>query len=324
MLDRILPNIPKTSDPRLIVGVDTLDDAGVFQLNPSQALVQTVDFFTPIVDDPYDFGRIAAANSLSDVYAMGGQPLTVLNILAFPSGDLPEDVLLEILTGSADVCKLAGAVIAGGHSVTDNELKFGLSVTGLVHPKQMLTNSNACAGDILILTKPLGTGLVSNALMNNAASEEMIAEAVVQMVRLNKVASEIGLEFGAHAATDITGFGFLGHAMELAKASGVTLRFDSGSIPCMKGARSIAESGSYYSGGERRNQQYTERSTVFSDAVGEPIQRLLVDPQTSGGLLISLEANKANAFISAMADKGEEAWIVGDVTEFETNHLRVQ
>ena len=289
----------------------TLDDAGVYRLTDELALVQTVDFFTPIVDDPFDYGRIAAANSLSDVYAMGGVPLTALNILAFPADDLDEEALAEILLGSQEVCGEAGVVVLGGHSVTDKELKFGLSVTGQVHPDKILSNGSAKAGDVILLTKPLGTGLISNALMNGAAAEEYIDSMVESMVRLNKVASEQAIIASAHSVTDVTGFGLQGHAMEMAKASGLSMLLCADSWPLLPGAREIAESRSYYSGGERRNLKYRKTDTWIDEDVPEAMQRIVSDPQTSGGLLVSLPAAEADKMMAAMEKAGERAWKVG-------------
>jgi selenium donor protein len=316
VLDRILPTLPKQIQPDLLVGSDTMDDAGVFRVRDNLALVQTLDFFTPIVDDAYDFGRIAAANSLSDVYAMGGRPITALNIVAFPNDKLPEDVLADILRGAADICIDAGVAIAGGHTVTDNELKFGLSVTGILNPqKPFLTNASARVGDALILTKPLGTGLISNAMMNNAATEKDVQNMTDVMIRLNRVASESAIECGAHAATDVTGFGLLGHAREIANASNATIKLNAHSIPIIEGAMSIAESGSFYSGGERRNLSFVKPQTEISDEISEAQTRLCSDPQTSGGLLISLPLERVEQFIQGMQKHGEMAWHIGSVLE---------
>lgn len=323
MLDRLLPLLPKSHHPDLLVGPSTLDDAGVFRLSDTLALVQTVDFFTPIVDDPYEYGRIAAANSLSDVYAMGGTPLTALNIVGFPDGDLPEEALVEILRGAAAICEEAGVVVAGGHSVSDKELKFGLSVTGTVHPDRMLVNSGAEPGQVLLLTKPLGTGLISNAMMNNAAPEGSVEAMIAAMARLNRAAAEAALAHGATAATDVTGFGLLGHARELAIASGVTLHLDAAVLPLLPGAMDIATSGSYYSGGERRNLKHSESDTAFDREVPEALHRILSDPQTSGGLLVALPESEAEGFCADLESKGEQAWLVGNVADNDGKHIRV-
>ncbi|MCB2200068.1 selenide, water dikinase SelD [bacterium] len=313
MLDRLLPQLPKTDHPNLIVGPSSLDDAGVFRLSDTLALVQTVDFFTPIVDDPADYGRIAAANSLSDVYAMGGTPITALNIVAFPDGTIPEEALAELLVGAAEICELAGVAVAGGHTVSDQELKFGLSVTGTVHPDKLLTNSGLRPGQLLFLTKPLGTGLISNAMMNDAAPAGSVEAMIEVMVRLNRAASEAALAAQATGATDITGFGLLGHAREMAKASGVQLLIEASKLPVLDAARTIAESGSYYSGGERRNLSFVERDVTFDDSIDEATKRIVSDPQTSGGLLIGISPEHESTFREKMDEAGEEVWMVGQV-----------
>lgn len=320
MLDRILPTLPRQHHPDLLVGSDSFDDAGVFRVREDLALVQTLDFFTPIVDDAYDYGRIAAANSLSDVYAMGGKPITAMNIVAFPDGKLPEEVLADILRGSADTCAEAGVIVTGGHTVSDQEIKFGLSVTGVLDPRTpFLANSTARPGDVVLLTKPLGTGLISNAMMNDAASEEAVQNMTDVMVRLNRAAAEEAIARGAHAATDVTGFGLLGHTREMANGSNVTLELNVDSLPVIEGAREIAESGSFYSGGERRNLQFVELQTERSDNITEAQLRLCSDPQTSGGLLISLPEESKDDYIRAMQDRGEMAWHIGFVRE-RTSH----
>ena len=324
MLDRLLPKLPKTDHPNLLVGPSSLDDAGVFRLSDTLALVQTVDFFTPIVDDPADYGRIAAANSLSDVYAMGGTPITALNIVAFPDGKIPEEALAEILVGAAEICELAGVAVAGGHSVSDQELKFGLSVTGTVHPDRMLTNSGLRAGQLLFLSKPLGTGLISNAMMNDAAPEGSVEAMIEVMVRLNRAAGEAAIAAMATGATDITGFGLLGHAREMAKASGVSLVLIASSLPVLEAARTIARSGSFYSGGERRNLSFVEQDVTFEEAVDEATRRLVSDPQTSGGLLVGISPEHESTFREKMKQAGEEVWHIGQVEPFHGTsiHLR--
>ncbi len=324
MLGRILPKLPEQTNKDLLVGVSTADDAGVFRLRDDLAIVQTVDFFTPIVDDPFDYGRIAAVNSLSDVYAMGGVPVSALNIIAFPDGQLGEDVLLDILRGGADVCRDAGVAIAGGHSVSDRELKYGLSVTGTIHPDRILTNGNAQVGDVLVLTKPLGSGLISNALMNNATDEESIQAAIVWMLKLNKIASEIAVELGAHSMTDITGFGLFGHALEMAKSSNATFQLHAGKIPAIDGAMKIAESGSFFSGGEHKNKNFASAHLTIDKDVEEAYIRLMSDPQTSGGLLIAFPQNAAEEMIRRMEEENEKAWIIGQVVHNETPALLVK
>lgn len=324
MLDRLLPQLPKTDHPNLIVGPSSLDDAGVFRLSETLALVQTVDFFTPIVDDPVDYGRIAAANSLSDVYAMGGTPITALNIVAFPDGRIPEEALAEMLVGAAEICELAGVAVAGGHTVSDQELKFGLSVTGTVHPDKLLTNGGLKAGQLLFLTKPLGTGLISNAMMNDAAPEGAVEAMIEVMVRLNRAASEAALAAQATGATDITGFGLLGHAREMAKASGLKLVLHASRLPVLDDARIIAESGSFYSGGERRNLGFVEKDVLFDDGVDEATKRLVSDPQTSGGLLIGISPEHVSTFRETMEKAGEECWQVGQVEAFEGKAIHLK
>lgn len=323
MLDRLLPKLPKTEHANLIIGPSSLDDAGVYRLSDTLALVQTLDFFTPIVDDPYDYGRIAAANSLSDVYAMGGVPITAMNIVAFPDGKIPEEALAEILIGAADVCRDAGVAVAGGHSVSDQELKFGLSVTGTVHPDRLLTNGGIKAGQRLFLTKPLGTGLISNAMMNDAAPDGAVDEMIGVMSRLNRTASEVALACGATGATDITGFGLLGHAREMALSSKTTLRIEASKLPYMTDAMEIAKSGSFYSGGERRNLSFVEKDAIFDASVEEPLRRLVSDPQTSGGLLLGITSQRADEFLQRVHAAGEEAWEIGEVLSYDGVAIRL-
>ena len=285
MLDRVLPNIPRLRDPNLIVGFDTADDAGVYKLSPDCALVQTVDFFTPIVDDPYTFGAIAAANSLSDVYAMGGRPLTALSILAYPeNGDM--NTLEEILRGGADKLIEAGCVLVGGHSIRDEEIKFGYSITGLVHPDRVMANSGARVGDWLVLTKPLGTGVISTALKQNKATGEDVVASIASMTMLNRLACEQMLASGAHGCTDITGFGLLGHARELARGSGVTLEIEPNAVPLLPGALNYARAGCL-PGGLKNNRAFVECDVEGVASFPPELYALLCDPQTSGGLLVS-------------------------------------
>ena len=306
--------LPRSNHPNLLIGPDSLDDAGVYQVNESLALVQTVDFFTPIVDDAYDFGRVSAANSLSDVYAMGANPVTALNIVAFPEDDLPVEVLADILRGSADICETAGVAVAGGHSVSDKELKFGLAVTGLVDPRDgLLTNAGAKPGDILLLTKPLGTGLISNAMMNDAADSEYVMAMTEVMVRLNRAAAEEARRHGVSAVTDITGFGLLGHAREMAHASRVTVELQASALPALPGALDIAASGSYFSGGERRNLKFVQRSGRIHPEVPEAQKRLAADPQTSGGLLIAIPETEEAALRKSLERRGEKLWRIGEI-----------
>jgi selenide, water dikinase len=289
VLDRILSKLPQQDDPRLLVGFGKKDDAGVYLLQDGLALVQTTDFFTPIVDDPYQYGQIAAANSLSDVYAMGGSPLTALSIVCYPEeGDL--EALERILIGGLHKMIEARCTIVGGHMVRDTEVKFGYAVTGTVDPRNVWTNAGARPGDILLLTKPLGTGVIATAIRAGEAESSWIESAVRTMSRLNKDAAEAIEQLGSavHSVTDITGFGFLGHAMEMATAACVSLRLESGRIEILDGALECARLG-FIAGGLKKNRLYVGDCARFSAGVTEEIQHLMFDPQTSGGLLIALQ-----------------------------------
>ena len=312
-MDSILAKLPRQTNANVLIGFDSADDAGVYQLTKDLALVQTVDFFTPIVDDPFTFGQIAAANSLSDVYAMVGRPISSLAIVGFPRNGLPNEILEEILRGGMEKMKEAECAVIGGHSIGDDEIKFGYAVTGLVNPEQMLSNSGARPGDRLVLTKKLGTGVIATALKAQKASEEAVSEAVNSMLRLNRKASEAALEFQAHALTDITGFGLLGHARELALASAVSLRFDHKKIDFLSKAREYSRAG-HLAGGLKNNRDFLEGCVEISPTLPEDIQNLLFDPQTSGGLLISVEAGKADALASFLEETSVTAQVVGEVT----------
>ena len=291
------------------MGRETFDDAGVFLLSDELALVQTVDFFAPIVDDPYTFGQIAAANALSDVYAMGGQPLTALNIVAFPNDKLPLAILTDILRGGLDKVHEAGAHIIGGHTILDDEVKYGLSVTGRAHPKFLLTNAGAKPGDKLVLTKPLGTGILATAIKRGELAPSAQAEVLSSMTALNGAASRAALAVGSRCATDVTGFGLLGHASHVARASGVTLRVSVASIPAFAGAAEAWARG-IRTGGAERNLEYV-RSLVDWGGSTDAQRALLVDPQTSGGLLVAVGPDRAAAYLSKVAGAVE----VGTVTE---------
>ena len=295
-LSRVLAPLPHRADPRLLVGRETFDDAGVFALSDSLALVQTVDFFAPIVDDPYAFGQIAAANALSDVYAMGGEPLTALNIAAFPEGRLPLSVLTEILRGGQDKVHEAGAVIVGGHTIIDEELKYGLAVTGRVDPRHMLTNAAAREGDVLILTKPLGTGILATARKKGILEDAEHRILIQTMTALNAVASKVAVALRARCATDVTGFGLLGHASHIARASKVTLVIDTSVVPILAGARAAWERGAR-TGGAERNVAYLLEFVDWGSASDED-RALITDPQTSGGLLVALPAALAQDYLS--------------------------
>ena len=273
-----------------------MDDAGIFVLSEDMALVQTVDFFAPIVDDPYFFGQVAAANALSDVYAMGGEPLTAMNIVGFPSGKLPLEVLREILRGGQDKVHEAGALVVGGHTIIDEELKYGLSVTGRANPKQLLTNAAAAPGDRLVLTKPIGTALLSTVAKKDELPEPELNALIDSMRALNRHASVVALELGARCGTDVTGFGLLGHASHIARASKVTLRIDVAKVPTLPGARSAAERG-VRTGGADRNLKYIESRVDWSKA-SEIDRILLIDPQTSGGLLVALRPENVAPYLS--------------------------
>jgi selenide,water dikinase len=287
LLEAVLPQLRRSDDPNLMVGFEGAEDAAVYRLTADLALVQTVDFFTPIVDVAEDFGAIAAANALSDVYAMGGRPLVALSVLAFPPRESPE-LLRRILQGGLDTLAEAGCALGGGHSVRDEELKFGFSVTGVVHPERVLRNAGARPGDRLHLSKPLGAGVITTALKQGGAAEEHVGGAVAMMKTLNREAAEGALAAGAHAATDVTGFGLLGHARELARASGVRLRLQAAALPLLAGAIEYAMR--FQSQGLRNNRAFAEAEVEFAAAVPEPLRALMWDPQTSGGLLTSVPA----------------------------------
>ncbi len=297
---------------QLIVGLQTSDDAAVFRLSADLAIVQTIDFFTPIVDDPYTYGAIAAANSMSDIYAMGGDVSFALNVVAFPD-DLDPSVLAAVIQGGADKVAEAGGVIAGGHTVTDKEPKYGLSVTGLIHPDRVWTKAGAVAGDVLFLTKPIGTGILATALKNQVVAPDDIAAAVASMSMLNRRASEIAREFPVSACTDITGFGLIGHASEIASKSSVQLVIEAARVPLLPGALEYANAGQQ-PGGLGRNRTFYEASGASIDpTVDSTIGALLYDPQTSGGLLFAIPEKNASAFAAAFATSNEQIWKIGEV-----------
>ncbi len=298
-------------NPNLLVGLNTADDAAVYRLSDEQALIATTDFFPPIVDDPYQFGAIAAANAMSDVYAMGGEVLLAVNLAAFPE-DLDTSILQEILRGGAEKVMEAGAVIAGGHTVTDHEPKYGLAVIGLVHPDRILTKGGAQAGDVLILTKPLGTGVVTTALKREQADPADLEAAVASMMRLNRVAAQVAQAVGVHSATDVTGFGLLGHALECADQSQVRFRLRLEAIPLLPGARRYSAL-RMYAGGLGRNRDYFGPRVTFAPEIEPADRALLFDPQTSGGLLLALAPDRAEALQTACAARGQETWIIGEV-----------
>jgi selenide, water dikinase len=285
-LDRVLAAIPRVTNENVLVGFDTADDAGVYKLTPELALVQTVDFFTPIVDDPYTFGAIAAANALSDVYAMGGKPLSALSLLAYPAnGDL--EVLEQILRGGAEKIHESGCVILGGHSIADDEIKFGYSVTGTVHPDRVKANAGARAGDALVFTKRIGTGVITTALKREIAKESDVQAAIDSMLTLNRRACEAMLAYDVHGCTDITGFGLIGHAREMALGSGVTIEIDTAAVQFLPGALDYARQGALPRG-LKNNREFASCAVEVTREIPEEVETLLYDPQTSGGLLISL------------------------------------
>ena len=309
----MLAQIPRWANENVLVGFDTADDAGVYKLTPECALVQTVDFFTPIVDDPYTFGAIAAANALSDVYAMGGKPMTALSILAWPaSGDL--DDLAQIVKGGAEKIHEAGAALLGGHSITDNEVKFGYAVTGTIHPERIKTNAGARPGDALVLTKRIGTGVIATALKRGNAKEPDVQAAIESMLVLNRAACDAMLSFDVHGCTDVTGFGLIGHAYEMAMASRVTIEIDSRAVQFLPGAVEYARQGAI-SGGLKNNREFASSCVEGQSEVDE----LLYDPQTSGGLLISLPAEDAPKLLERIAG----AYRVGTVLERQKKPLRI-
>jgi len=299
----ILAALPRPTDPRVLVAADTADDAGVVQLSDEIAIVQTADFFTPIVDDPYAFGRIAAANALSDVYAMGGRPVCALNLVAYPLETLGPDVLREILRGGADAAAAAGAAVVGGHSIDDPEPKYGMAVTGVVHPNEVLTNAGGLAGDALVLTKPLGAGTVATALKRGLAGEGLVARAVEVMCTLNAAAAEQARAAGAHALTDVTGFGLLGHVHELAEASGLAAEIDAAAVPAIDGVLALLEGEAALAGGSKRNRADAERFTMWADGVPEPRRRLVCDAMTSGGLLAAVAPERAGEVEGALVGR---------------------
>ncbi len=298
--------------PDLLVGLGQPDDAAVYRLSAGQAIVQTVDFFPPVVDDPYDFGAIAAANAMSDVYAMGGQVLFALNLCAFPE-DLPPEVISDILRGGADKVFEAGGAIAGGHSVRDREPKYGLSVTGIVHPDRLLAKGGARPGDALILTKPLGSGVITTALKRGLARPEHVAAATAVMARLNREAGRVAGAFGAHAATDITGFGLAGHALEMANQAGAQFRLAWDALPFMDGAFAYAEEWIFAGGAETSEKAYASQVRAERAALSDWQHMLLFDPQTSGGLLMAIPAAAAGAALAALRDAGDAAAVIGEV-----------
>lgn len=315
--------MPKSvPDPNLLVGLDTSDDAGVYKINDETALVQTLDFFTPIVDDPYMFGQIAAANSLSDIYAMGGKPITVMNIVGFPISKLDKGILADILAGASDKVKESGAVLVGGHSIDDQEPKFGLSVTGTVHPERVRTNAGAKPGDKLILTKPIGVGILTQAIKKDMLDQEGIDRVMEVMAALNKEAAEAMDNYQVNACTDITGFGLLGHAMEIAEGSGTGITIESTAVPVLPKTRELAEQ-NIIPGGSKKNHKWLSGRIQYEN-IDDVDQVILCDAITSGGLLITVPESEAEPLLNDLKAKGVEwASIIGTVTDQNPGRITV-
>jgi len=312
-LAQVLRHLPKVEDARALVGHETRDDAAVYRLSATEAVVETVDFFTPVVDDPYWFGRIAAANAFSDIWAMGARPLFALNLVAFPAKSLPLEMLAEILRGGAETAALAGAPVLGGHSIDDPEPKYGMAVTGLVHPDRILRNVGARPGDVLLLTKPLGTGILTTAIKRGVASEAEVKRATEVMAELNRAAGEVLASTGAvDALTDVTGFGLLGHAWEMAEGSGVALRIEAARVPVLPGVREHALK-DVVPGGSKANLEWVRPHARFAEGVDAPARLVLADAQTNGGLLAAVRPDRGDAVLSLLADRGVAATRVGEV-----------
>ena len=316
-LAQVLSKLPKQSNENVIVGFENSDDAGVFRLNSETALVQTLDFFTPVADDPFTYGRVAAVNSLNDVYAMGGVPLTALSIVCYPQkGDW--DILGEILAGGQNAMNVEGVVVIGGHSVDDKEMKFGYSVTGLVHPDNVITNAGAKPGDVLILTKPIGTGAINTAVKRGRTSREVEAAAIKAMTTSAAAASKVMREIGANGCTDVTGFGLLGHAYEMAKASKVTLTIDSKAVPLLPEVLELISQG-MLTRGDKNNRVYVGETVRISEGVSGEMQSALFDPQTAGGLLISVRESAAAEYLRSVDD----SVIIGRVGKYSERLIEV-
>lgn len=319
----MLCQLSSKEDPNLLVGSSTSDDAAVYRLNDDLALVQTVDYFTPVVDDPYTFGQIAAANALSDIYAMGAKPLLALNIIGFPIKLLPLEIMVEILKGGADKVKEAGAVVAGGHTIEDNEPKYGLAVTGLIHPGRVIKNAGAHPGDVLILTKPLGTGIINTAVKGKLADEPTRRAAVEVMTALNDRAAGIMFSLGVSACTDITGFGLLGHLYEMLSASGVGGLVYLKDVPVLEQVRALAEIG-LIPGGAYRNLEYLKEWLRWDEDIDETDRLILADPQTSGGLLMAVSRKRADEAVSAMRAEGVTGVKIGEIIESSVPLINVK
>jgi selenide,water dikinase len=319
-----LRHVPAIADPRILVDAATRDDAAVFQVAPDRALVATVDFFTPIVDDAYDFGRIAAANAFSDIYAMGAAPLFALNLVGWPRESLPFDLLGDVLRGGADVAKAAGAFVLGGHSVDDPEPKYGMAVIGEVHPERVVTTAGARPGDALVLTKPIGTGILTTALKRDLVTASDLVEAVRSMTTLNAGAARAMLGVGVHAATDVTGFGLLGHLHNLLRAGAVSAEIDAAAVPALPGARELIAKGAV-PGGTVRNLESVREAVHFADTVPEIDRTLLADAQTSGGLLLAVAAERVDRLVSALEREATPVQaVIGRVTAGAAGSIEVR
>lgn len=322
-LAQVIRQLPVAEpNPNLLVGLDTSDDAGVYKLTDELAMVQTVDFFTPIVDDPYSFGQVAAANAISDIYAMGGKPLTALNIVAFPISTLDKQILADIMRGAGDKLKEAGVTLVGGHSIDDKEPKFGLAVTGIVHPTKVRANAGSKPGDKLILTKPIGVGILTTSIKKDLLTEEEVTRVTQVMATLNKTAAETMEGFNVHGCTDVTGFGLLGHASEMAKGSGTGLRIYQNQVPVLPRVRELAEAGNV-PGGTKNNFAHLEGSVTFPETMDQINQWILCDAVTSGGLLISVAGDEAEQLLKELVTTGVEASIIGEVVEDHSGHIVV-
>lgn len=322
-LQEALKHLEIPADPNVLVGSNTADDAGVYRLTDDLAVVQTVDFFTPMVDDPYSFGLVAAANALSDVYAMGARPVTALNIIAFPEEKLPMETLVQILKGGLDKAREAGVSIIGGHTIKDDEPKYGLAVTGLVHPDRVVTNAGARPGDRLFLTKPLGSGIITTAIKRDLASDSDVEEITALMATLNRPAAEAMVEVGVHGCTDVTGFGLLGHLHEIAAASGASALISASDVPILPAARKFADVGAI-PGGSKANLRFTEPCVMFEAGLDDTTRILLADAQTSGGLLIAVAPEKADVLVEKLAAAGiDPVADIGSINEGDAGTIRV-
>lgn len=322
MLEKILNKIPAPDNANVLIGSENADDAAVYKIDDEKAIVQSVDFFTPIVDDPYHFGAVAAANSLSDIYAMGGKPLFALSIVGFPSGRLPIEVLEKILEGAREKANEAGVSIIGGHTIEDSEPKYGMAVSGIINPNQILTNKNAKPGDKLILTKPIGTGILTTALKKNMLDDKSQNELIKLMSQLNKSAAEISVEVGVNSCTDITGFGLLGHLLEMMKASGTSATINVNDVPLIDGVYDFAVSG-IIPGGTKNNYEYTEAFTDYDEGIPLVQKMILNDAQTSGGLLISVDKTKADLLVRNLLEKNNKVALIGTVEEEKSNKIKI-